>query len=50
MNIGRDAAVEGQRLASGYFWQPSIGAPETRPGHWNGPWRYWSTDGATLCD
>ncbi len=40
--------VEGVVMANGFFWKPSVGPIEERPGHWNGPWEYWSTDG-TFC-
>eukprot|EP00884_Botryococcus_braunii_P004902 jgi/Botrbrau1/14412/Bobra.0014s0059.1 len=37
--------VEGVVLANGFYWKPTVGPIEERPGHWNGPWEYWSTDG-----
>ena len=37
--------VEGVNMHNAFFWKPSVGALEERPGHWNGPWEYWSTDG-----
>jgi hypothetical protein len=40
--------VEGVQMRNGYFWKPSVGPVHERPGHWNGMWQYWSTDGA-LC-
>ena len=38
--------VEGVTLANAFYWKPSVGPLEQRPGHWNGMWQYWSTDGA----
>ena len=40
------AYVEGVTLANAFYWKPSVGPLEQRPGHWNGMWQYWSTDGA----
>lgn len=40
--------VEGVSLQDAYWWKPSVGPIEDRPGHYNGPWRYWSTDGMLL--
>ena len=40
--------VEGTLLSNAYYWKPSVGPLEQRPGHWNGMWEYWSTDGAQL--
>ena len=37
--------VEGVNMRNAFFWKPSVGPLEERPGHWNGPWEYWSTDG-----
>ena len=37
--------VEGVSMHNAFFWKPSVGPLEERPGHWNGPWEYWSTDG-----
>ncbi|KAL0055122.1 hypothetical protein WJX82_007357 [Trebouxia sp. C0006] len=37
--------VEGVSLDDAYFWKPSVGPIQDRPGHYNGPWHYWSTDG-----
>ncbi len=39
--------VEGVSLDDAYFWKPSVGPIQDRPGHYNGPWHYWSTDGKT---
>ena len=33
-------------MRNGFFWKPSVGPVAERPGHWNGMWQYWSTDGA----
>ena len=38
--------VEGVVLANGFYWKPTVGPVAQRPGHWNGMWQYWSTDGA----
>lgn len=40
--------VEGVSLDDAYFWKPSVGPIQDRPGHYNGPWHYWSTDGDTI--
>ncbi len=32
-------------MANGFYWKPSVGPLDQRPGHWNGMWQYWSTDG-----
>ncbi len=40
--------VEGVVMANGFYWKPSVGPLDQRPGHWNGMWQYWSTDGV-LC-
>ncbi|EIE21944.1 glycoside hydrolase [Coccomyxa subellipsoidea C-169] len=40
--------VEGVTMRNGFFWKPSVGAVAERPGHWNGMWQYWSTDGLGL--
>ncbi len=37
--------VEGNYLSNAFRWKKSIGDPAGRPGHWNGVWGYWSTDG-----
>ena len=37
--------VEGVTMANGFFWKPTVGPLDQRPGHWNGMWQYWSTDG-----
>jgi len=37
--------VEGVTLQDAFFWKPSVGPIEERPGHWNGMWQYWSTNG-----
>ena len=40
--------VEGTRMSNAYLWKPSVGPLHQRPGHWNGQWQYWSTDGTHL--
>ncbi|KAK9787249.1 hypothetical protein WJX73_009553 [Symbiochloris irregularis] len=40
--------VEGTLLSNAFLWKPSVGLIEQRPGHWNGQWEYWSTDGLGL--
>lgn len=40
--------VEGVSLQDAYWWKPSVGPIQERPGHYNGPWQYWSTDGMIL--
>lgn len=40
--------VEGTLLSNAFYWKPSVGPIQQRPGHWNGMWQYWSTDGALL--
>lgn len=40
--------VEGVTMRNGFFWKPSVGPVAERPGHWNGMWQYWSTDGGSL--
>lgn len=37
--------VEGNILTNAFRWKRSIGDTATRPGHWNGVWNYFSTDG-----
>ena len=38
--------VEGQESYDNAFqWKKTIGPIETRPGHWNKNWGYWSSDG-----
>lgn len=37
--------VEGVRLATAAWWKPTVGPFWERPGHFNSPWGYWSTDG-----
>ena len=38
--------VEGQEAyANAFQWKKTIGPIETRPGHWNKNWGYWSSDG-----
>jgi alpha-N-arabinofuranosidase len=37
--------VEGDWMRNAFRWKPSVGANEARPGHYNGVWGYWSTDG-----
>ena len=32
-------------MQDAYLWKPSVGPIQDRPGHYNGPWHYWSTDG-----
>lgn len=40
--------LEGNTLATRFDWKSTIGAIETRPGHQNDAWGYWSTDQAGL--
>ena len=40
--------VEGDTLADAFDWASTVAAPLARPGHWDGPWRYWSSDGLGL--
>jgi alpha-L-arabinofuranosidase len=40
--------LEGNTLATRFDWKATIGAVETRPGHQNDAWGYWSTDQAGL--
>ena len=35
-------------MSNAYLWKPSVGPMHQRPGHWNGQWQYWSTDGTHL--
>jgi hypothetical protein len=37
--------AEGDTLAHAFSWATAVGPPLARPGHWNGVWGYWSTDG-----
>lgn len=37
--------IEGNVLANAFRWKSSIGDVTRRPGHWNGIWNYFSTDG-----
>ena len=38
--------VEGGDLLKDRFqWKEALGPAVNRPGHWNGNWGYWSTDG-----
>ncbi len=36
--------VQGNERESAFRWKSTIGALESRPGHQNAPWVYWSTD------
>ncbi|KAI7845621.1 hypothetical protein COHA_000907 [Chlorella ohadii] len=40
--------IEGDWLRNAFRWKDSIGGWEERPGHLNGVWGYWSTDGLGL--
>jgi alpha-L-arabinofuranosidase len=40
--------LEGNTLATRFDWKNTIGPVETRPGHQNDAWGYWSTDQAGL--
>ena len=40
--------VEGSSMNNAFLWKSSIGPVEQRVGHWNGFWRYWSTDGEQM--
>lgn len=40
--------LEGNTLDTFFDWKKTIGAYETRPGHQNDAWGYWSTDQAGL--
>jgi hypothetical protein len=37
--------IEGNILTNAFRWKRTIGDTATRPGHWNGVWNYFSTDG-----
>ncbi len=37
--------IEGNYLTNAFRWKTTINDISTRPGHWNGAWGYWSTDG-----
>jgi alpha-L-arabinofuranosidase len=36
--------VQGNERETAFRWKNTIGDLESRPGHWNAPWVYWSTD------
>ncbi len=36
--------VQGNDRQSAFRWKATIGSPETRTGHQDAPWSYWSTD------
>jgi alpha-L-arabinofuranosidase len=36
--------VQGNDRQSAFRWKTTIGSPETRAGHQDAPWSYWSTD------
>ena len=38
----------GDWLKDRFQWKEALGPAEQRPGHWNGAWHYWSTDGAAV--
>ncbi|PRW58664.1 Alpha-L-arabinofuranosidase 1 isoform B [Chlorella sorokiniana] len=40
--------IEGDWLRNAFRWKDSIGSWAERPGHLNGVWGYWSTDGLGL--
>jgi hypothetical protein len=40
--------VEGEAQSHAFTWRTALGPPLARPGHWNGVWGYWSTDGLGL--
>jgi alpha-L-arabinofuranosidase len=42
--------LEGNTLATKFDWKTTIGPIETRPGHQNTAWGYWSTDGLGLLE
>jgi hypothetical protein len=35
----------GDWLKDRFDWKQALGPATDRPGHWNGNWGYWSTDG-----
>ncbi len=35
----------GDWLKDRFEWKQALGPATDRPGHWNGNWGYWSTDG-----
>ena len=37
--------VEGKKLRNAFRWKETIGSWETRPGHFNDAWDYWTDDG-----
>ena len=37
--------VEGTKLVNGWYWKKTIGPIESRPGHNNDVWQYWTDDG-----
>ncbi|PSC67081.1 Alpha-L-arabinofuranosidase 1, partial [Micractinium conductrix] len=40
--------IEGDWMRNAFMWKDSVGPNEARPGHMNGVWGYWSTDGLGL--
>ncbi|KAL4437047.1 hypothetical protein ABPG75_004186 [Micractinium tetrahymenae] len=40
--------IEGDWMRNAFRWKDTIGPNEERPGHLNGVWGYWSTDGLGL--
>lgn len=40
--------VEGDVMSNAFRWKNTLGKYEERPGHMNGVWGYWSTDGLGL--
>ena len=38
----------GDWLKDRFDWKQALGPATDRPGHWNGNWGYWSTDGPRL--
>ncbi|XP_065839002.1 uncharacterized protein [Oscarella lobularis] len=37
--------IDGSTLDGAFLWKKTIGPIWERPGHYNGPWKYWSDDG-----
>jgi alpha-L-arabinofuranosidase len=42
--------LEGNTLDTRFDWKKTIGSVETRPGHQNTAWGYWSTDGMGILE
>ncbi|KAL4859616.1 Alpha-L-arabinofuranosidase 1 [Chlorella vulgaris] len=40
--------IEGDWMRNAFRWKAALGPNEQRPGHMNGVWGYWSTDGLGL--